>query len=119
MSHSIKLIILATFICFFSGNLFADSSEVKDIGIIVAEPETVSKANSHYKRARALLLTALREFDKGAAVASPEVLLDVESWRKKLIDNANDLNIIIDPQPRVSTEGVTHDPSIKIFDNKR
>lgn len=119
MQQLIKLTIFSIGLIMISTNLYADFSEVKDKGIIMAEPDKVSKANSHYKRARSLLLTALREFDKGAAVASPEILLDVESWRKKLVDNANDLNIIIDPQPRISSEGVTHDSSIKIFDNRR
>ncbi len=93
------------------------SAETGPEGIQVAEGAALSKAVGHYSRARQLLLMALKEFDRGAGIASPETILDQEKWRVKLGELADDLTVVISPQPRISKEGVMNDPDIKIFDN--
>lgn len=99
-----------------AGNVSADT---KEEGILVVENAELSAAIGHYTRARKLLLAALKEFDKGSSIANPEVLIDVEAWRQSVSDRAEDLQIIISPQPRISKDGVHYDADIKIFDNKR
>lgn len=91
----------------------------KKFGIEKAEGPRLSKAVGHYSRARQLLLSAIREFDKGVKVASPEILIDITKWKESVGERAHDLETIIAPQPRVTKEGVTYDAEIKIFDNKR
>ncbi len=92
-------------------------AEPETEGIQVAEGATLSKAVGHYSRARQLLMMALKEFDRGSSTASAETLLDQEQWRIKLGQLADDLTVVISPQPRISKEGVMNDPDIKIFDN--
>jgi hypothetical protein len=83
---------------------FADKEPVK---LERAEREGVASAIGHYARARAALLEAVREFDAGLKLANPQVLIDVHEWRNDLLDRAEDLEKILDPQPRTSETGVT------------
>ena len=108
------MVFLLAFSPFLTGSL---SAQEPDNSILVAEGPRLSKAVGHFSRARQLLISALREFDKGSKVASPEVLIDIEAWRNSVSDRANDLQVIIAPQPRVTNDGVTFDAEIKIFDN--
>ncbi len=71
-----------------------------------AGPEQATEAVAHFARARSLLIAALREFDKGRKIASPSELLDVARWRNSLIDRAEDLDRVLDPQPRATKGGI-------------
>ena len=52
-------------------------------------------------------MEAVREFDTGLKLANPQVLIDVSEWRNDLLDRAEDLEKVLDPQPRASETGVT------------
>lgn len=71
-----------------------------------ASPERSAAAIGHYARARALLVEALAEFERGREVARPDVLIDPEEWRLSVISRTEELNRILDPQPRVTRSGV-------------
>ncbi|MCC6220688.1 MAG: hypothetical protein IT291_05535 [Deltaproteobacteria bacterium] len=71
-----------------------------------ASPERSAKAIGHYARARSLLVEALAEFEAGRRTARPDVLLDPEEWRTNVISRTEDLNRLLDPQPRVTRSGV-------------
>jgi hypothetical protein len=71
-----------------------------------ATGEQLSSAVGHYARARALLVTAIREFDEGQKLADPRALIDAQRWRSTLLDRAEDLERVLDPQPRASKTGV-------------
>ena len=75
----------------------------------------VKKAQGHYARARSLLIAAINEFDRGTSVANPESLLDVSRFRTTLIDRAEELERILDPQPRTSKEGVRFSPDTRLL----
>ncbi len=71
-----------------------------------AEGATLSRAVGHYARARTLLVAAIREFDQANQMVNPDALLDADAWRKSLLERTEDLERILDPQPRVSAAGV-------------
>ena len=80
-------------------------------GIISAKGEKLAIASGHYARARALLIASLREFDKGLELVDPNALVDANNWRNSVLDRAEDLEHILDPQPRKSRGGVRFDDS--------
>lgn len=73
-----------------------------------ASAERTSIAIGHYARARALLVEALAEFERGREIARPDVLLDPEEWRLSLVSRTEELNRILDPKPRVTRSGVQY-----------
>lgn len=87
----------------------------KPIGIEVAKGERLAAAVGHYARARSLLLAAIREFDSGKKLATPDVLLDSAEWRSSLIDRATELEKVLDPQPRVTSGGVRYQPDTRLL----
>lgn len=72
-----------------------------------ASHEEATEAIAHYARARALLITAVNEFDKARKIARPDELIDSTKWRNTLIDRAEDLERVLDPQPRATKGGIT------------
>jgi hypothetical protein len=52
------------------------------------------------------LVAALKEFDEGRSIARPDELLDPAKWRNTLIDRAEDLERILDPQPKATKGGI-------------
>ncbi len=68
--------------------------------------EDLAAASGHFARARSLLIEAVREFDRGNKIANPDALLDSKRWRISLIDRAEEIERVLDPQPRVSNSGV-------------
>jgi hypothetical protein len=71
-----------------------------------ASQEEASEAIAHYARSRNLLIAALNEFDKARKIANPSELLDAPKWRNTLIDRAEDLDRVLDPQPRATKGGI-------------
>lgn len=63
-------------------------------------------AIGHYARARAMMVEALAEFEQGRKAARPDLLIDSEEFRLRLISLTEELNRVIDPKPRVSRDGV-------------
>lgn len=96
---------------FLSSNAFADNAPF----IEQATDAQVKKSQGHYARARSLLIAAINEFDRGTSVANPESLLDVSRFRSTLIDRAEELERILDPQPRTSKEGVRFSPDTRLL----
>ena len=87
----------------------SSSSVAAGTSIITAKGEKLAIATGHYARARALLIAAVREFDKGFEQVDPSALIDTGSWRNNIMDRAEDLQKILDPQPRRSQGGVRFD----------
>lgn len=75
-------------------------------GLSAARPEVAAEAVAHYARSRALLVAAINEFDKGRKLAKPDELIDSTKWRNTLIDRAEDLERVLDPQPRATKGGL-------------
>lgn len=71
-----------------------------------ATQEEASEAIAHYARSRNLLVAALNEFDKARKIANPSELLNAAKWRNTLIDRAEDLDRVLDPQPRATKGGI-------------
>lgn len=71
-----------------------------------AKGEKLATAMGHYARARSLVVAAIREFDKGYAIVDPNALLDTRMWRDSLLDRADELARLLDPQPRATKGGV-------------
>jgi hypothetical protein len=76
-----------------------------------AKGEKLAIAMGHYARSRALLISALREFDKGYELVDPSALLDSEGWRQGVTMRAQELARVLDPQPRAARSGVRFDSS--------
>jgi hypothetical protein len=94
---------LAIPLLLFSFSALADANS-KNLG--GARPEVAAEAVAHYARSRALLVSALNEFDKGRKLARPDELIDSTKWRNTLIDRAEDLERVLDPQPRATRGGI-------------
>jgi hypothetical protein len=85
------------------------------IGLERATGERLATAVGHYARSRSLLIAAINEFDKGYKVANPDAVLDSKEWRATLIDRAEELQKILDPQPRVTRGGVKFDADSRLL----
>jgi len=85
-----------------------------------ANKQQSAEAVAHYARARALLISAVNEFDRARKIARPDELIDPVRWRNTLIDRAEDLERVLDPQPRASTGGIqfSADPRLLSDRNK-
>jgi len=79
---------------------------LKGVSLGQASQDETTEAVAHFARARALVIAALHEFDKGRKIASPNELLDSAQWRNTLIDRAEDLDRVLDPQPRATKGGI-------------
>jgi hypothetical protein len=84
----------------------AAQADVGTRSLGAARPEVAAEAVAHYARSRALLISALNEFDKARKIAKPDELLDSTKWRNTLIDRAEDLERVLDPQPRITQGGI-------------
>jgi hypothetical protein len=101
--------ILPTFIlsCLLVTPVLAQAEE--SASIEKAAGEDLSVAMGHYARSRALLISAIGEFDKGAKLADPKIILDGKRWRGSLVERAQELERLLDPQPRVSKRGAKYE----------
>jgi hypothetical protein len=84
-----------------------------------ASGERLSGAVAHYGRARMYLLAAIREFDQGMKAANANTLLDTNKFRATLVNRANELERVLDPQPRASNSGVTFSPDPRLIGEAR
>ena len=84
----------------------SDRAMAKRIKLGQAGQEDTTEAIARYARARSLIIAALHEFDKARKIASPSELLDPVEWRNTLIDRAEDLDRVLDPQPRATKGGI-------------
>ena len=84
----------------------SDRAMAKGTTLGRAGAEETTQAVAHFALARSLIIAALREFDKGRKIASPSELLDAAQWRNTLIDRAEDLDRVLDPQPRATKGGI-------------
>lgn len=84
----------------------APRAALKGVSLGQANQEDTTEAVAHFARARSLVIAALHEFDKGRKLASPHELLDSTQWRNTLIDRAEDLDRVLDPQPRATKGGI-------------
>jgi hypothetical protein len=82
-----------------SPSLFAQQG---DLGVERREERRLSKSMAHYSRARALLLSAIQEFDRGRELADPSVLIKTDEWRAGLVSRAQQLEKVLAPQSRES-----------------
>ena len=89
-----------------AARLPGDRAMAKQTTLGQASPEQATEAVAHFARARSLVIAALNEFDKGRKIASPSELLDPVQWRNTLIERAEDLDRVLDPQPRATKGGI-------------
>ena len=81
--------------------------------------EETAEAVAHFSRARSLIIAALHEFDKGRKIANPSELLDAVQWRNTLIDRAEDLDRVLDPQPRATKGGIKFEADPRLLPEAR
>lgn len=93
----------------------ADDSRIAKYPIERAEGPDLATAIGYYARTRALLVTALREFDKGRAKGDPSSLLDTDLWRHTIEDRISDLDRVLSPQPRATRDGVAFEPDSRLI----
>ncbi len=84
----------------------APSVRAESVNLGQASQEEAAEAVAHYARSRALLVASLNEFDKARKIAKPDELLDPTKWRNTLIDRAEDLERVLDPQPKATKGGI-------------
>ncbi len=97
-----------------STSLPAISNAEETITIERASGDRLTTAVAHYGRARLYLLAAIREFDLGMKAANANTLLDTAKFRGTLVNRSQELEHVLDPQPRASNTGVkfTGDPRL-------
>lgn len=83
--------------CLMSTQCFAEQQ--------YASRERATVARAHISRARSLMVEALAEFEESKKYARPDMLIDSEDWRLRVISLTEQLNRIVDPKPRVTREG--------------
>lgn len=93
----------------------AASADARTRSIGSARPEVAAEAVAHYARSRALLISAIHEFDKARKLAKPDELLDSAKWRNTLVDRAEDLERVLDPQPRVTKGGIKFEADSRLL----
>jgi hypothetical protein len=105
----------------FTMTLTAQAAHANPNGLNIREAHPSIKAESvaHYARSRALLIKAINEFDKGRALAKPDELIDSVKWRNTLIDRAEDLEKVLDPQPRVTKGGIYFEADSRLLPEAR
>ena len=94
-------------------------AEARSVALGQADQETTVEAVAHYARARALLISALHEFDTARKIARPDDLLDPVKWRNTLIDRAEDLERVLDPQPKATKGGIRFSPDPRLLPEAR
>ncbi|MBX7144672.1 MAG: hypothetical protein K1X79_09500 [Oligoflexia bacterium] len=109
---------LALILC-STGILSANAEDRPPMALERAEGEDLSVAMGHYARARSLILAALGEFDQGYKLADPKVILDAKHWRNSLIDRAQELERLLDPQPRVSRRGMKYKADTRLLNEAK
>jgi hypothetical protein len=87
--------------------------------ITTANNERLAVATGHFARARSLLNAAVREFDQGQKIADPSALLDVKLWRDTLLERSQELNRVLDPQPRASNTGVMYNADTRLLNESK
>ncbi|MCC6953079.1 MAG: hypothetical protein IT290_03080 [Deltaproteobacteria bacterium] len=70
------------------------------------DPERRAASLAHYARARTMLLESLAEFERARDIARPDLLIDGEQWRNNVISRAQELDRVLNPQPRSVAGGV-------------
>ena len=85
------------------------------VGIERANGERLSAAMGHFARSHALLIQAIREFDRGRQIAKPDAVLDSQRWRSGLVQRTKDIQRVLAPQPRVSNAGVRYEPDSRLL----
>lgn len=80
-----------------------------------AKREDVAIAIGHYARSRSLLISAIREFDRGYRLARPDSLINSDAWRDTLIQRAEDLEKVLSPQPRMTVGGASYEPDPRLL----
>lgn len=96
--------LLGTFSLLFAAQ--AGHAEARGVELGRANQEQAAEAVAHYARSRALLVSAIREFDAARKIARPDDLIDPVRWRNTLIDRAEDLERVLDPQPKATKGGI-------------
>lgn len=112
-----KFFIVALAVAASTSQTPAHAEEV--VGLERASGEKLATAVGHYARARSLLIAAVREFDLGYKLANPNVLLDSQQWRSTLIDRTQELDRVLDPQPRASRTGVKFEADTRLLNEAK
>ena len=92
--------------CLAFGGAHQSFAEVRSVELGRADQEQAAEAVAHYARSRALLVSAIKEFDEARRIARPDDLIDPVRWRNTLIDRAEDLERVLDPQPKATKGGI-------------
>lgn len=101
VSQARSAAMIAVFSLAFSATFAVEEAEAQRY----AAKERKNAAVGHYARARSMMVEALKEFEQGRRLARPDLLLDSEDFRLKLISLTEDLNRVIDPKPRITRDG--------------
>ncbi len=110
--HYTLLIVMAMGVIVSTSEVLA---EQKSQPIARAEGEELETAVGHFARARSLLIAAVHEFDRGIKLVDPEAMVDVQRFRSTLLDRSEELERILDPQPRVTRSGVQYSPDVRLL----
>ena len=86
----------------------AAESIKKGVSIDTLQGPRLAAAIGHYSRARALLISAVNEFDAGLKIANPDLLMNSDGWRRAVMDQASELDKVLSPQAASPTGGVKY-----------
>jgi hypothetical protein len=112
--QKLTVVLGVTALVILPGGAKAQTTSVK---LEHAKGEKLATAVGHFARARSLLIAAVNEFDKGNKMVNPSALINTTEWRNSLIDRAEDLERVLDPQPRANRTGVAFSPDRRLIGN--
>ena len=94
------------------------AQELAGTDMMVATQVELERSAAHYQRARALLISAIREFDQATAIASPDAIIDSDRFRVSLRTRAEELEKVLAPQPRAHRGGIALPPDPRLLNTK-
>lgn len=104
---------------FLTVSAVSAQDQARAVSLGQANQEQTAEAIGHYARARALIVAAINEFDKGRRIARPDDLVEPAKWRNTLIDRAEDIERILDPQPHVTKGGIKYSADPRLLPEAR
>ncbi len=87
----------------------------KGVSMDQLEGRRLAAAIGHFARARSLLIAAVHEFDAGAKIGNPDLLINSTEWRKVVISQASELERVLSPQPAEPKGGVKYEGDSRLL----
>lgn len=91
------------------------AEEEKGPNLDAVSTEVKGTAVGYYARSRSLIIAAINEFDRGYKTANSDQLIDSAKLRANLIEAAQELEKVLDPQSRETRGGIKYEADPRLL----